>query len=359
MSAVNVKFSIGGIWMLFLTQLPFTVLANESSEAGYGKSSADATANAILRYLVNKAGDMPSLKSAGTAFLLSVLENKSSGLISDWSVLESREVTPGEWMATLNVSLNDTLIRSSDMEAKIAERLARWRSVQDGLFKNRTVSVNYDLRGSENALPASSQEVIAMLDQIENELRKLQFDVVTSGSADGADTHIVATLHASAERYKKRAGMSLVQAAVRLKFIDNKNNRVIATSGGSEKDITGDSAQRVRHKISYLAGIGGEVALQGLMRDVVANYNPERAAVMVTVLNMNDDVLETLLDGLSEKNINHKLESFRGDVLEIRVLTEKSTFSIGRYFKSIAEKSGVAMKTELIEGSQLTLTLLE
>ncbi len=203
---------------IFLIAPVGTIKAQQSN--GHGGSLKDAVVDAIYNVMDAQSGGIinrDNIKNMETTF--SALTNNPAGLISDLNIVEKNQMETGEWEVSLNVTVDESVLKADDIEQEIKQKVVRWGKVQNGLFRNRSIVVIYDDRKLINAVRPDAPEVLSVIDKIENKLASLHFDVIVSdlnlaalkrqeSVTKIADAVVIVTLQKLTDRYESREGVT-------------------------------------------------------------------------------------------------------------------------------------------------------
>lgn len=340
---------------IFLIAPVGTIEAQQSN--GHGGSLKDAVVDAIYNVMDAQSGGIinrDNIKNIETAF--SALTNNPAGLISDLNIIEKNQMETGEWEVSLNVTVDESVLKADDIEQEIKQKIVRWEKIQNGLFRNRSVVVVYDDRKLINAVQPDAPEVLSVIDKIENQLAGLHFDVIVSdlnlaalkrqeSVTKTADAVVIVTLQKMTDRYEKSEGVTYIQITVNLKAYDTQTQRVLANFTARKKDLVKGNADIITDALSRIAGKAGEAATAELMRGIVKNYNLGSVPVLMTINSINEDQMDALIDGLKIEDISYKVERYSDEGLKIKLITELDALATRRIVRKIAILHGFKLKT--------------
>ncbi len=346
--------------------LPYSVSADQAS--GSGSSWKDALTNAALSVITLTTGIPISrdMFESGEA-LYDAVVNTSAGIFSDFTVVSKKE-NEEESVVDIEATVDPSLLQTDDLAELLKDKVAYWNKVQGGLFRDRSVLVVYDHRGLGDVVPRHSEEVISLIDKIENQLASLKFDVMVSDQdlatlereknpQESVDAIVVVTLQKALEPYAGKAGVSYMQVTARLKAYDTHTQRVLANFPAREKDLASGNPQMIKDAHARLAGIAGDKAASELARNIVSNYRPDGAPILLVIRAINEDQMDALIEGLEEKSIIYKVEKYVDDVLQMKLITELNTPKARRIIRKIASTNDFKLNTHRQEGDTLEMSV--
>jgi len=110
---------------IFLIAPVGTIKAQQSN--GHGGSLKDAVVDAIYNVMDAQSGGIinrDNIKNMETTF--SALTNNPAGLISDLNIVEKNQMETGEWEVSLNVTVDESVLKADDIEQEIKQKVVRW-----------------------------------------------------------------------------------------------------------------------------------------------------------------------------------------------------------------------------------------
>lgn len=355
----------GLLVLIFLLAPFYTVEAQRSN--GIGKSLQDAVVNGLFNIVNAETGGAINRDDfQNTESVFNALTNMAAGLITDLDILNKNQTTAGNWEVSIDASLDNSIFETDDVTQLVKKKIARWDKIQSGLFRNRSVLVVYDDRDLTEALMPDSPEVLAIMDQIENQLASLHFDVIVSSHnlatlkrekpvAEIADAVVIATLQKAVESYELRDGVKYIQVTAHLKAYDTHTNRVLANFPQRKKDLVKGNSNIISDAVSRIAAKAGKAAAQELARTIVLNYRAEGVPILVNISDISEDQMDVLIDGLETASISYKVERYTKNILQIKLITEIDTLAIRRLIRKIAKSNKFELKTIQQQGDSLKM----
>ncbi len=265
----------------------------------------------------------------------------ASALLSPLAGLIDQKNTR-EMDSALNININEDIITSPDKLAKIRQKLLTWSEVQNGLYSDVRIKVVY--RPEPGARAEHSREVITMLDQIEDTLRELKFDVIDREGTTKTDAIIRATLFGYTTPSEYKPGTEVVAYETKLRFIDKTKDRTLAiVSGEIAKDLTNNNPGAIKSSIDRVTRRSTDRSTNTLAQKIANEYIPRLKPVTLVINNITP---------AQERNI---IDKFRADARVISSLqTNNNTLTLALHTKQPTNELRLYL-TDILDPMKLTI----
>jgi hypothetical protein len=363
-------------YILLISILCLSILnAKYVNSTGAGSSCSTAVNDALQNAVKQVAG--AKIKS-NTKVSMGMLESdkifsSTDGLVRGYKEI-SKQTEAGYCEVTLKVNV---------LEGKVEDSLNRYIKNKSSMrmfnktnFKGRSVIVLYSKRGMKGAFNKNSRAVQSMMDDIQDQLRAMEFDIVLEDGLEGmsglgddmsdsdalqaasmidADAVVLATLLTSG--VEKSGENVIIYSNALIKAYEPSTKRLFANVNKRARNMSrANSKMAIKDGTAVGAIKTAKSAVPVLVKKIVSNLSTgSKKVVKVVIKDISSRVQRKMRKALKNNEIDFKVAKRSGKyvVLEIDTTDSLTDFEDRFIDMWIEEKIKGCPETEKSQGSKI------
>lgn len=328
--------------LTILILLNITLNAKYVKASGAGSSCNTAVNDALQNAVKSVAG--AKIKSS-TKVSMGELESdkifsSTDGLVRGYKQI-SKDTEPGYCEVTLKVNVLEGKVEDS-IDSFIKNK-SSMRMFQKTSFKDRSVVVLYSTRDMEGAFKKNSRAVVSLMDDIQDQLREMEFDIILEdglegmpnrtikdkdaiGAAErvGADAVVLATLLTSG--IEKTGNEAIIYSNALVKAYEPSTRRLFANVNKRARNMSRAGSKFALEDGKARSAIKtAKAAVPSLVKKIVKNLSTgSKKVIRVKIKKIPSRVQRKMRKAFRNNELDFKIVKRQGEYVGIEFNTDQT-----------------------------------
>ncbi len=360
------------ILLVLLLTLASSLSAQYVKASGAGSSCTTAVNDALQNAVKSVAGSKIKSKSQVTNGMLDYdkVFASTDGLVKGYKEI-AKQTEPGYCEVTLKVNVLEGKVEDS-IDQFISSK-SSMRMFQKTSFKDKSVMVLYSKRRMDGAFDKHTRAVQSLMDDIEDQLRGMEFDVVLADSLEGmevkavedmsdmdaiaaaqmigADAIVLATLlHSGTE---STGGNVIIYSNALIKAYDPSTKRVLANVNERSRVMARSNSKFAIQDGTAKGAIKvGKAATPKLVKKIVQNMSTgSKKVIKIVIKKIPSKVQRKLRKALKNNEIKFKVAKRQKTLVILEVDTTDTLTDFEDIFLDMWEEEKIKGYPETISSA--------